>query len=630
MNRIISRSILRLAVIAFLATQPMINLAAVGPISPERIVQIADMLPERPAGFGIPCSNREAWNPLAAQFAKQVSQASSDLERPIPPWDNDAYLEFTRSGDRTRGENLLRSRQGLLAPLVLAECVEGHGRFIPRIAELLDSLSAQQSWTYPAHDPKLDSFGGRRQFVELNSAQLANSIAETLYLLGDRLPNSTRTNAMRALEYHVFSPMRRAYETGAGESWFPMQSNWIPFCLNGVTSAALAVLQNPHDRALFVAGAEHYYTNYLAGFPKDGYAVEGIGYWDYGMTAFSELREIIWQSTKGGVDLFQNPFVRQIALFGLQFQMQPDVVADFGDAPFNERPSRPLIAYLENVFGPVDPLAQKATDLDKLPPVGDLVFDVMTSFPIRSQISPSVQERESLESMALRTYYPISKVLVCRPANSRQLAITIKAGGNTTHSHNDIGSFTIGQGHTQPLGDPGGPNFYTADTFSSRRLESPLLNSYGHPVPMIGGHLQLDATKVNASVMTTSFHSDIDSITFDITSAYDDPQLRRLERSMSYSRQGSGAIDIKDKFELSSPTDVEEALPTHGTWEQIDSKTIEFTMKDQRLRVDIDAPYPIAITAKNINAYDNSFTRVAIMVKMQSSGTITLHFTPVP
>lgn len=630
MKRMTRHTILRLAAITFLVTQPFINRAAVGPVSSERIRQIADMLPERAAGFGIPCSDRKTWNALASKFANQVRQASSDLQKPIPPWDNDAYLEFTKSGDRIRGENLLRSRQGLLAPLVLAECVEGRGRFVARIAELLDSLSAQQSWTYPAHDPKLDSFNGRRQFVELNSAQLANSIAETLYLLGDSLPNSTRKNAMGALEYHVFSPMRQAYETGTGESWFQMQSNWIPVCLNGVTGAALAVLQNPHDRAIFVAGAEHFYANYLAGFPKDGYAVEGIGYWNFGMTAFSELREIIWQSTNGRLDLFENPFVRQIALFGLKFQMKPDVVADFGDAPFGERPSYPLIAYLGDVFGPVDPLAQKVTDLDKLPSVGDLVFDVMTSFPIRSQISRGDQQGESLESMALRTYYPISKVLVCRPADPRQLAITIKAGGNTTHSHNDIGSFSIGQGYTQPLGDPGGPNFYTAETFSSQRLESPLLNSYGHPVPMIGGHLQLDATKVNASVTKTSFSPDVDSISFDLTSAYDDPQLQHLERSMRYSRQGSGAIDITDKFDFSAPTEVEEALTTHGAWEQIDSRTIQFTMKDQRLRVEIDAPSPIAIAVKNITAYGNSFTRVAVMVKMQSSGAVTLHFTPVP
>jgi len=630
MNCLVRQFIFSQVVLVFLGTKPMVISAAVGPISQDRIRQIVDILPKQPGGFGIPCSDRDVWNALAPRFVNQVNEASSELQTLIPLWDNDAYLEFTKSGNRARGENLLRSRQRLLTPLVLAECVEGRGRFVPRIVELLDSLSAQQSWTYPAHDPKLESFSGRRQFVELNSAQLAGGIAEALYLLGDRLPNSTRRSAMDALEYHIFSPMRQAYETGTGESWFSMQSNWIPVCLNGVTGAALAVIQNPRDRAFFVAGAENYYTNYFAGFPKDGYGVEGIGYWNYGMTAFSELRETLWQSTNGQLDLFQNPFVRQIALFGLQFQMQPDVVADFGDAPFTEQPSHQLIAYLERVFGFVDPITHTATDLNKLPPVGDLVFDVMASFPIRSQISPGVQGSEALESIALRTYYPLSKVLVCRPANSNQLAITIKAGGNTTHSHNDIGSFAIGKGHSQPLGDPGGPNFYTAETFSSQRLESPLLSSYGHPVPMIGGHLQLDATKVNASVMKTSFLPDVDSITFDITPAYDYPQLLHLERSMHYSRQGSGAIDITDKFDLISPTDVEEALTTHGTWQQIDSKTIEVKMKDQRLRVQIVAPYPIAIAAKDITAYGNSFTRIAVLVNMQFSGTITLHFTPAP
>jgi hypothetical protein len=629
MNHRISWLILRLAALILLASNSMVTFAD-GPISPDRIRQVTGMLPEQPGGFGTPCSDREAWIPLAQRFANQVSQASSDLQKPLPLWDNDAYLEFTRSGDRARGEKMLSSRQGLLSPLVLAECVEGRGRFLPRIAELLDSLSAQKSWTYPAHDPKLDSSSGRRQFVELNSAQLANAVAETLYLLGNRLPSSTRKNAIDALEYHVFSPMRQAYATGTGEEWFQMQSNWNPVCLNGVTGAALAVIQDPRDRALFVAGAEHYYTNYLAGFPKDGYAVEGIGYWNYGLTAFSELRERIWQSTDGRLDLFQDPHVRQIALFGLQFQMLPDVAADFGDAPYKQQPSHQLVAYIEDVFRLVDPATHTTPDPAKLPPSGDLIFDVMVSFPIRSQLSPSASEGETSRSLALRTYYPISKVLVCRPINFGRLAIAIKAGGNTTHSHNDIGSFVIGQGHFQMLGDPGGPNFYTAATFSSQRLDSPLLNSFGHPVPVIGGHLQLDATKVNASVIATSFRPDADSITFDITSAYDEPRLRRLERTMVYSRVGSGSIDIVDKFDLTSPVDVEEALPTHGTWTQLDPKTIEFKMQDQRLDATIEAPYPIVIEAKQLTDYGNSFTRVAIIIKMQSSGTVSMRFSPEP
>ena len=83
--------------------------------------------------------------------------------------------------------------------------------------------------------------------------------------------------------------------------------------------------------------------------------------------------------------------------------------------------------------------------------------------------------------IGLRTDYGDAGVLLSRRRAGGDLAITIKAGGNGPHSHNDIGSYSIGLGTTQPVGDPGGPSFYTAETFSPKRLQSLLLNSYWAP-----------------------------------------------------------------------------------------------------------------------------------------------------
>jgi hypothetical protein len=62
------------------------------------------------------------------------------------------------------------------------------------------------------------------------------------------------------------------------------------------------------------------------------------------------------------------------------------------------------------------------------------------------------------ELVGLRTYYADYGVLVSRPAPGGNMGVTIKAGGNRSHSHNDIGSFSIGLRDTQILGDPGGPS----------------------------------------------------------------------------------------------------------------------------------------------------------------------------
>lgn len=621
-------------------------------ISPTRIEQIAATLSAKSAGFGSPCSDRAAWEPLAGKFRQQIEQAEILMTKSFPAWDDNAYLEFSRTGSRILGEKMMNARQDWLAPLVLAECAEGSGRFIPTIALVLDQLSTQKSWTWPAHDVKLESYSGRHYFVELNSASLAHAIAETLYLLGDQLPPATRIRAINALERRIFDPMRQTFATGKGNGWLESASagNWNAVCLDGVTGAALSVLPGRRERALFVAAAERYSGNYLNSFTDDGYAEEGISYWNYGFSHFAHLREEIWEATGGKIDLFRNPKARRAALFGIQFQMLPNNVADFGDAEFMEKPDPVLIRYIARTFDLHLPAYMLSPNLASYH--GSLPGVILANFPTHSEWKQPEQGADAIRPLlGLRTYYADPGVLVSRPAPGGQLAITIKADGNAGHSHNDIGSFVIGLGSTQPVGDPGGEVYYTAQTFTKDRYRSRLLNSFGHPVPVVGGKLQVQANTVHVKVLNTKFTEKQDSITIDMTNAYDAPELRHLERTMQYSRVGAGSVEIKDRFVLSGPTQIEESLPTHSIWKQVDSKTLEFStdiMEPRRtpkgnsgranrqtavsparyLRVTIDAPGGFHVIQNNIDDYGNPFTRVGLRIYLAKSGTITMRFVP--
>lgn len=593
-------------------------------ISSAHIEQIATMLPANPTGVGVPCSNRAAWAPHAAQFKAEIARAEALLQTPFPAWSDDAYLVFTRTGSRREGEKMLHDRQDELEPLVLAECAEGRGRFIARIAMVLDGLAEQKSWTLPAHDARLDSYSGKRYFVELNSADLAHTIAETLYLLGDSLPQPTRTRAMAALEQRIFAPMRATYVSDKGQTWLHNTANWNAVCLKGVTGAALAVLPGREGRALFVAAAEHYVGYYQQGFNNDGYDAEGLGYWNYGFSHYAEMREILWQATGGRLDLFADPKMQKVALFGAQFPMFPGNSADFGDAHYMVQPDANLMAYIHRIFG----LGLTDDGRPAEHAQGLLTLAVEDVFPNRADELHQDSAQSGASLIGLRTYYPDEGVLVSRPAPGGRLAVTIKTSGNTGHSHNDVGSFVIGLGPAQLVGDPGGPSYYTAETFSSKRLTSRLINSYGHPVPVIGGQLQLDATHVHAAVLEIDFTPAEDSITIDMTPAYRAPTLRRLERTMRYSRNAQGFIEIEDKFDLSGPTDIEEALPTHGTWKQIDAHTLLFTAGPESLRATIDAPATLTFAAEKIDEYANPFTRVGVRLHLEGPGTVTMRFTP--
>ena len=596
-------------------------------LSQARRTAIAQMLPEKPAGFGVPCTNRAAWKPAAEYFQSSIDRAATFIASPLPPWEDAAYLRYSRDGDRNEGQAMLGRHTGQLTPLVLAECTEWKGRFLHRITEQLDAISAEPSWTLAAHDPQLLNFHGTRNYVDLNAATLGHSVAEALYLLGDKIPAATRKRAMAALELHVFGPMRRAY---AGQEktyieWLTVKHNWNAVCHNGVTDAALTILPKRADRALFAAAAEKWAPNYLDSFSDSGYDNEGIGYWVYGFSNFDELREHLWYSTHGKIDLYNNPHARKAALFGFQFAMLPGVYADFGDAHFGYQPDKTFLAVIDRTFGLgvfPDDLAILRSDRPE-ERAGTLAASVYAAFPNKSQRHDADTSAAGLKGP--RVWYPENGILVDRSAPNGDLAITIKAGGNGNHSHNDVGSYSIGLKSTQIVGDPGGPSYYIADTFSPKRYTYRLLNSFGHPVPEVDGKLQLEATTVKPTVVSTNFTDQQDSIVMDITPAYDDPNLKKLLRTMQYSR-ASGSVDISDEFDLGSSADIVEPFPTHGAMKKIDDKTIQIDYQDAHIQIAIEAPGGFTLTEDKVDDMGNPFNRIGAKIHLASSGKVVMHF----
>ncbi len=621
----------RVLAIAFAALVCVLKGARGQDLSPQRIQEIQGMLAAQPAGFGVPCSDRAAWTAKAATLKDAIAQAEQMIAAPLPAFDADAYLAFSKTGDRQPMERNLHSREGQLAPLVLAECAEYQGRYLPRIAEVLDSLAAMPSWTLSAHDAQLLNFHGTKYYVDLNAADMSDSMAEAMYLLGDKIPAATRTHVTAEMEKHVFGPMRDSYLSGNvsadnhnGHWWLVANMNWNAVCLKGTTGAALAMLPKVEDRALFVAGAEHFIEHYDKGFAEDGYDTEGLSYWNYGFSHFIELRQNLFRATGGKIDLLAGEKMQKVALFGLQFPMLSNNSAAYGDAGTMPKADAHLVGLIEHIFELPGQQAQPMAG-DTHPTLTSAALDL---FPIANDqlVSQTAQE---LSKPALRTYYGDTGILVSRGAAGQDFAVTIKAGGNTTHSHNDVGSFVIGMGAVQPVGEPGGPHFYTGATFGAHRLDSKLLNSFGHPVPEIGGNLQLDATKVKVSVTAHEFTDAADRITIDMTNAYDVAALKSVTRTLTHARTGSGAVEVADEFTLTQPTEIIESLPTHGTWKQVDAHTLEFSLSGETVRATIDAPVAVTFTETKVDEYANPFTRVEVHASLAGSGKITMRFVPV-
>lgn len=591
-----------------------------------RIDMLAQWLPAAPEGFGPPCSARAEWTAQGARLGELRRAADKLLAQDFPAWDEDAYLEYSRSGQRPRGERMMNARKAWLYPLVLAECAEYAGRYLPALERALDRLLSQPTWTWPAHDAKLRNLRESRYEVDLLAADTALELAQTLYLLGERLQPATRARLAAALEVRVFAPLRASFKSGKDHWWLTAQHNWNAVCLSGVVGAALTVLPDPRDRALFAAAGEHYIREYIKGFPEDGYSVEGPGYWNYGFSHFVMLRARLMQATAGRLDLFAAPKVAAIARYGFGIEMLPGNIAPFGDASPNTRVDGWTLSYLQDAFsqpasGRFGALslsaAQRANDAPMTAALAVLFLPVVPA-----------QAQAGLAEPGLRTWFAQSGVLVARPAPGRRLGVSIKAGGNGNHSHNDIGSYSIALGAEQPTGDAG-MTVYSARTFSKERYAIRAINSWGHPVPVVDGALQIEATRAQPRVLKVAFSDAGEQFVLDLAPAYMSPRLEALTRTLNFLREGEGRVEIEDRFAYSRPAAFETALITRGGWQQLEDGSLLLWQKHERLRVRIEASAAFSLQAETVEEEGLRFTRVGIALREpQQTGFVRVTFTP--
>ena len=103
--------------------------------------------------FAQECSNRDVWehSSKTASISFHIRKAKQYASTPFPPWKDESYLNFKKTGIRTEGQIMMDSRSNRLVSLALAECSQFSGSYINLINDELESVANQKSWSWPAH-----------------------------------------------------------------------------------------------------------------------------------------------------------------------------------------------------------------------------------------------------------------------------------------------------------------------------------------------------------------------------------------------------------------------------------------------------------------------------------------------
>ena len=571
--------------------------AAVKPTA-ARISEITGWLPAAPAPVGRPASDRVTWDGVAARLPlREILVEADRLVNVAPPAVTDAlYLEYSRTGSRTGYENVYNSRRDRLTTFAWAEALDGRGRYLAAVQREVDAILDEKAWTLPAHDASLNNFNGRVVEVDLGAAMRGWSMATVAGWFGESLGTARLTRLQAEIRRRITDPYLNAIRNGpvGGMWWVHTNSNWNAVCHAGVVGATLAAVTDRALRAEVVASAEANLPYFVSGFTDDGYCTEGIGYWSYGFGHHVLLGEAVSAATGGRLQLVQGQKLERVTAYPVGMAILPRVYPAFSDNSTTVQPANW-----------VAPLARRLLDSGtapaRLPAMGwaEVARDQLYISALRVW-TPSVAAAALPPQPELRHWFAGAQVLIARAGDD--FGAAIKGGNNDElHNHNDLGSFVIALGTTALLVDPGS-EVYTARTFSAQRYDSKVLNSYGHPVPVVAGQLQSTGPAFAAKVLVTDWTRDRDRLVLDLKGGYAVPTLRRLEREFVCRRGVAEGFVITDEFEFSSPASFGNALVTFAAWRAIDASTLEVGTGASRLRVRIEAEGgTVAIRAETID-----------------------------
>lgn len=567
--------------------------------------------------FTPPCSDRTFWNKYSIPL-EFVQAAQFFKDTPIPAWSDDAYLDFIKTGNRQKGQDMMWSRQSRLPYLALAECKFYDSTYLEAIESTLMALATQRSWAFPAADQDLEYFNGVRYFMDLSSSWIAENMGFTLFLLNNIISKATTSTVVEALNIRVFTPLKMSFEGKAPWQWWvTSSSNHNAVIWTGVMITSFCTQENIADRYYFANKAVTYSKSYLNSFASDGYGSEGVGYFNYGFSNYAVLRKLLYDGTDGSYDAFADSKASKSALFAMEFGMSQGDAANFADCKFDVFFNQGLVNTIKDSFLQ-NQIQADGDDFDEPTRSEGLNLVYYLSSFMKTPIVNGVTTKGMYD---LRRYYDTSGVLVVRSNalnDGKGIAATFKLGGNFGgHSHNDIGSYVISVNGKKMTGDVGGPLYYDANTFNQNRYKSPLMNSYGHPLPVVHGALQSEATSVIKKnvlkVVSKSFTNSVDSIVYDITGAYSVSRLASLQRSNTVDRV-SQSILISDTIKCSSLCTFQDALVTNKKWTFTGTSTGFFSdsSNNNKLYVEVTSSAPFVWNSTLLTSYKVTFTRVGV------------------
>jgi hypothetical protein len=513
-------------------------------------------------------TDRESWQQVDKKVSiHYIKEAERLLDFSWPALTASVFLEFIITGNRSNYQTTYHERRDVLTTLVLAEVLEGEGRFTLKITDGIWAICEESYWGVPAHLYLQKSGRGLPDIaeptVDLFAAETGALLAWIVYLLEDELDRISPLIADRVrieADRRILKPCLERSDfwwqglIPLGETNVKIErlNNWTPWILSNWLTTALLLETDEARRTGAVEKTMLCMDQYLNPHPADGGCDEGPSYWNHAGGRVFHFLELLNSVTAGNINIGHEPLIRNMGKYIYRAHIAGDYYINFADASARVTVDPGLIyrygRYINDShlidFGAYTASLQDYGNPELYGKLGPLLFALF-----------SLNEMKHLDPVApapAEVWLPDIQVMATRsdmaPGNSLYLAA--KGGHNhESHNHNDVGHFIVYKNGKPALIDVG-VETYTAKTFDPEtRYDIWTMQSAFHNLPTINGFIQEEGLQYKATDVSYVSGKQKTSISMDLAGAYPEKAAINYYRRTITLHHGEH-VEIKDAYSL--------------------------------------------------------------------------------
>ena len=491
-----------------------------------------------------------------------IKNGEDDIKKPFEEIPATVMLEFVRNNNRTDYEKISFQKRNQLWNMVMAESVEGKGRFVDQIINGIWSVCEESFWGISAHVGIQKAGAGlpdvEDPIVDLFSAETGALLAWTDYFVGpelDKVSKLIRKRIRYEIDRRIFKPMTTAkYGWMGGGNPEAKVNNWAPWIASNYITADLLIEKDETKRTQALNIAIKIMNQYVNGLGEDGGCDEGPGYWTAAGACVFDGLNLLYDATNGKYSIYKDPFINKMGAYVYNTHIDGKYFINVADAHPIMEPDGLLIFRFGTDVGNKDMMN-----------MGSWAYHTYDENGIAYERFHRTRSLYDLLAIKACGAYPYkenpakdvwySDVQLMASRSDNGLFLACHAGNNgESHNHNDVGDFIV-YADGNPVIIDVGSGTYTARTFSKYRYKLWFNTSPYHNLPTINGEEQGSGGQFSATDVSYQKSKSSSWLSMNISKAYPEAaKVKSWNRTVKLDKAKNN-IEVKDKFELRDKSD---------------------------------------------------------------------------